>query len=153
MTTLHIKKSISKQAVGCTPAIAAAFPIKLEIDLPAEVIGQFAEAVAERIRSLGLVVSVPPGEGVAGLARSGRHPKIDASINESTPITPMDRLHPLPHAGYMRLREVLTMIPISRATWYQGIKQGRYPRPKKFGRRISAWDAHDIRKLLEGDQD
>jgi predicted DNA-binding transcriptional regulator AlpA len=56
----------------------------------------------------------------------------------------------LPEAGYVRLPAVLAVIPVSKSTWWQGIKDGRYPKPtKKFGPRITAWDVQKIRALLE----
>ncbi len=55
----------------------------------------------------------------------------------------------LPKVGYLRLWQVLELIPISKSTWYKGIMEGRYPRAsKRFGPRIAAWDVREIRKLL-----
>jgi predicted DNA-binding transcriptional regulator AlpA len=57
---------------------------------------------------------------------------------------------PLPQEGYIRLPKVLATIPVSRTTWYDGIKSGIFPKPtKKFGSSISVWDVKDIRALLE----
>ncbi|MDD2321231.1 MAG: AlpA family phage regulatory protein [Geobacteraceae bacterium] len=57
---------------------------------------------------------------------------------------------PLPETGYVRLPAVLAVIPISKSTWWNGVRDGRYPKPtKKFGPRISAWDVRDIRALIE----
>lgn len=55
----------------------------------------------------------------------------------------------LPNCGYMRLPAVLELIPVSKSTWWAGVKSGRFPKPKKFGPRITAWDVRDIRILLE----
>lgn len=55
----------------------------------------------------------------------------------------------LPDCGFMRLPAVLELIPVSKSTWWAGVKEGRFPRPKKFGPRISAWDVRDIKSLLE----
>lgn len=41
------------------------------------------------------------------------------------------------------------IIPVSRATWYQGIKDGRFPKPIKLGERIPVWRVEDIRALAE----
>ncbi|AZN36621.1 helix-turn-helix transcriptional regulator [Iodobacter ciconiae] len=48
----------------------------------------------------------------------------------------------------LRLPEVLQIIPVSRATWYAGIKTGRYPAQVKLGPRIVAWRRSDIVNLL-----
>lgn len=49
----------------------------------------------------------------------------------------------------LRLTEVLQRIPVSRSTWYQGIKMGRYPKGIQLGARAVAWRASDITKLME----
>jgi predicted DNA-binding transcriptional regulator AlpA len=54
----------------------------------------------------------------------------------------------LPETGYVRLPTVLHVYPVSRATWWQGVRDGRYPQPVKLGPRITAWRVADIRRLL-----
>lgn len=51
--------------------------------------------------------------------------------------------------GLIRLPQVLQLIPVSRATWYNGIKSGHYPAPVKLGPRVSAWRLKEIRALIE----
>ncbi len=52
----------------------------------------------------------------------------------------------------LRLSEVLKLIPVSRSSWYQGIKDGKYPPPIKLGPRTSAWRESDIMALMEKDE-
>ena len=59
----------------------------------------------------------------------------------------MDNL-PFPETGLVRLPQVLTALPISKSGWYEGIADGKYPRPIKLGR-ISLWRAEDIHALIE----
>jgi prophage regulatory protein len=54
-----------------------------------------------------------------------------------------------PNLGFMRLPAVLAVIPVSRSTWWAGIKSGRFPKPVKLARRISAWRVTDIQALIE----
>jgi prophage regulatory protein len=58
-----------------------------------------------------------------------------------------------PHTGYVRLKSILAPngpIPVSKSTWWLGVKSGRFPQPeKKLGARITVWRAEDIRKLFE----
>lgn len=49
----------------------------------------------------------------------------------------------------LRLREVLQIIPVSRSSWYEGVKAGRYPAPVRLGPRTTAWRESDIRALME----
>jgi predicted DNA-binding transcriptional regulator AlpA len=54
--------------------------------------------------------------------------------------------------GLLRLRQILAPegpIPVSKSTWWAGVKDGRFPKPVKLGSRISAWRVEDIRRLIE----
>ena len=55
----------------------------------------------------------------------------------------------LPETGFLRLPAVLKVFPVSKSTWWQGIKDGRFPQPVKLGPKISAWRAEDIRGLID----
>lgn len=56
--------------------------------------------------------------------------------------------HKLPETGFLRLPQVLTVFPVSRSGWWQGVKDGKYPQPVKLSQRITAWRAEDIRELI-----
>lgn len=59
----------------------------------------------------------------------------------------------LPSTGFVRLPGILAPIgpiPVSKSTWWAGIKDGRYPKPVKLGPRITAWRVEDIRALIAG---
>jgi len=47
----------------------------------------------------------------------------------------------------LRLPQVLKIIPVSRSTWYLGVKKGAYPSLVKIGRRASGWRRRDVEKL------
>lgn len=64
----------------------------------------------------------------------------------------MAQQHALPETGFLRLKQILAPlgpIPVSKSTWWAGVKDGRYPRPVQLGRRITAWRVEDIRKLIK----
>jgi len=50
--------------------------------------------------------------------------------------------------GLLRLPEVLALVPVSPSTWWQGIREGRFPSGVKLGARCTAWRASDVRELL-----
>lgn len=62
----------------------------------------------------------------------------------------------LPESGYLRLPQIIgdrkkgiaPLIPVSRTTWFQGMKDGRFPEGVLLGARIRVWRAEDIRKLV-----
>tara|TARA_R110002073_G_scaffold67393_2_gene167968 strand:+ start:18639 stop:18821 length:183 start_codon:yes stop_codon:yes gene_type:complete len=41
------------------------------------------------------------------------------------------------------------VLPISRSTWWEGVRSGRYPKPVRLGIRILAWRLADIEQLME----
>jgi prophage regulatory protein len=58
----------------------------------------------------------------------------------------------LPQTGFLRLKQIIGPkgpIPVSKSTWWQGVKDGRFPRPVKLSTRITAWRAEDIRAFIE----
>jgi predicted DNA-binding transcriptional regulator AlpA len=54
----------------------------------------------------------------------------------------------LPPEGFVRLPVVIRIIGIGKTTWWNGIKNGRYPKPVKLGPRMSVWRVEDIRALI-----
>lgn len=67
--------------------------------------------------------------------------------------------NPLPETGYVRLSQIIgnpkanppipAIIPVSKSTWWAGVKAGRFPQPTKLGPRTTAWQVEKIRKLVE----
>jgi prophage regulatory protein len=49
-----------------------------------------------------------------------------------------------PDLTFLRERQVLIRIPVSRATWWRWVKAGRAPKPVRLGPGIVAWRASDI---------
>lgn len=69
-------------------------------------------------------------------------------------------MHQLPETGYLRLPQIIgsrkaippmpALIPVSKSTWWAGVKSGRYPQPvRTLGARITAWRVEDIRDLIQ----
>ena len=55
----------------------------------------------------------------------------------------------IPATGYVRLPDVLRVYPVSKSTWWAGIKSGRFPQGHKLSERVTAWKAEDIRALIQ----
>jgi prophage regulatory protein len=54
--------------------------------------------------------------------------------------------------GFLRLSSVLAPlgpIPVSKSTWWAGVRSGRFPKPIKLGPRTTVWRVEDIRALIE----
>lgn len=54
----------------------------------------------------------------------------------------------LPENALIKLPQVLALYPVSKSSWYAGIKSGLYPHGVKLSTRSIAWKAEDIRNLL-----
>lgn len=55
----------------------------------------------------------------------------------------------IPEIGFVRLSEVLIVIPVGKSSWWAGVKSGRFPKPVKLSARCTAWRAEDIRALIK----
>jgi len=62
----------------------------------------------------------------------------------------------LPECGLVRLSQILgdkkkgipPIIPISKSSWWAGVKTGRYPQSVKLSDRCTCWRVEDIRALI-----
>lgn len=62
----------------------------------------------------------------------------------------------LPVEGYVRVHHIVgcrkrgldPVIPVSKATWWAGVKSGRYPKGILLSPGIRVWRVEDIRALL-----
>ena len=54
----------------------------------------------------------------------------------------------LPETGFVRLPQILSLIPISRSAWWAGIREGKLPKGIKLGTKTTVWRAEDIRALI-----
>jgi predicted DNA-binding transcriptional regulator AlpA len=55
----------------------------------------------------------------------------------------------LPDVGFARLTTVLAVYPVGRSTWWQGVRDGKFPKPIRLGARAVGWDVREIRELIE----
>jgi prophage regulatory protein len=63
----------------------------------------------------------------------------------------------LPATGYLRLSQIVgdkkagiaAIFPVSKSTWWAGVKSGRYPQPVKISERCTAWRVEDVLALIE----
>ncbi|MCX7085170.1 MAG: AlpA family phage regulatory protein [Methylococcales bacterium] len=65
-------------------------------------------------------------------------------------------LHVLPETGFLRLWQIIgdkknnlpALIPVSRTTFLNGVKSGKYPKPINLGSRTVAWKVEDIKLFI-----
>lgn len=68
-------------------------------------------------------------KAAAEARQAGRKPKVDNRPRRPRPASP-------------------GLIPVGHATWWRGVKSGRFPQPVKLGGRITCWRVEDIRALI-----
>lgn len=62
----------------------------------------------------------------------------------------------IPETGFLRLNQIVgnprtntpPIIPVSKATWWAGVKTGRFPKPVKLSPGITVWRVEDIRTFI-----
>lgn len=65
-------------------------------------------------------------------------------------------MNQLPETGFLRLSQIIgnpakgipPLIPVKKSTWWQGVKEGRFPQPVKLGPRVTAWRVEDLRSFI-----
>lgn len=65
----------------------------------------------------------------------------------------------LPSAGLARLEQIIgdpkaeppipPLVPVSKSTWWAGVRDGRFPPAIKVTKGVSAWRWEDLRRLLD----
>lgn len=54
---------------------------------------------------------------------------------------------------FLRIKQIIGTrenpgpVPVSKSTWYAGVKDGRFPKPIKLGPRTTVWNESDIDEL------
>ncbi len=64
-------------------------------------------------------------------------------------MTAQNSEYTLPEIGFVRLPVILNIFPVGKTTWWQGIKDGKYPKPVKLSERAVAWRVEDIKSLIK----
>jgi prophage regulatory protein len=64
-------------------------------------------------------------------------------------MTPQNTSRQIDPNGLLRLRQVLTLVPISASSWWSGVRNGKYPKPLKLGPKTTCWRASDVLALID----
>ncbi|OAI12074.1 transcriptional regulator [Methylomonas koyamae] len=64
----------------------------------------------------------------------------------------------LPETGFLRLKQIIGdpkaeppisgLLPMSKSSWWDGVKKGIFPKPIKMGPNMTAWRVEDIAELI-----
>lgn len=66
---------------------------------------------------------------------------------QTNPPAPGAQSHP-PY-GYMRQKELMTLVPFSPATLWRKVKDGTFVKPTKLSTRITAWNRTQVFEWLK----
>jgi prophage regulatory protein len=58
-------------------------------------------------------------------------------------------MYDIPQTGFLRLPQVLSVIPLGKTCWWEGVRAGRFPKPVKLSKRCTGWRAEDIHQLIK----
>ena len=56
--------------------------------------------------------------------------------------------HCLPDTGFLRQRQVLAFVPISKSTLWRQVRARSFPSPVKLSAGVTAWRAEDVRRWI-----
>lgn len=69
-------------------------------------------------------------------------------------------MNKLSETRYLRLPQIIgnpnakppipPIIPVSKSTWWQWVKEGKAPQSIKLGQRVTVWRVEDIIAMVEG---
>jgi prophage regulatory protein len=51
----------------------------------------------------------------------------------------------------LRAKQILQIFPISKSTFYKWVKEGKFPKPIKYGTRCSVWEEEVIKSLIDSE--
>lgn len=54
----------------------------------------------------------------------------------------------LPTEGFIRIKQLVRFIPLSRTTVWRKVKDGAFPKPIKISAYVTAWRVADVREWI-----
>ena len=55
----------------------------------------------------------------------------------------------LPETGFLRQRQVLSFVPISKSTLWRRVQSRTFPAPVKLSSHVTAWRVEDVRRWID----
>ncbi len=60
-----------------------------------------------------------------------------------------DQPQAFPSIGLVRVKQILTIIPVGASTWHRWVREGKAPKPFKLSENTTVWKAEDIHAFVE----
>jgi predicted DNA-binding transcriptional regulator AlpA len=71
---------------------------------------------------------------------------ISASMAVMSPVSSQPPV--LPETGFLRQRQVLVFVPVSKSTLWRRVQAQSFPAPVKLSERVTVWRAEDIGRWI-----
>lgn len=55
----------------------------------------------------------------------------------------------IPEQGFLRLPQILALIPVGASSWWRWCAEGKAPKPIKLGAKTTVWDAKQVSEFME----
>lgn len=49
---------------------------------------------------------------------------------------------------WLRLKQVMQVVPVSKSTIWQWVKDGKFPAPTHLSKRCTVWNSEDVQKFM-----
>src|SRR4051794_13861104 len=91
-----------------------------------------------------------PGDSAGGAGGSGSNSYTGSRHQERTDLRADAALHHRSvSSGAGQAPPGGQLIPISKTSWWEGVRSGHFPKPIKIGPRTTAWEIGPIRALVQ----
>jgi prophage regulatory protein len=80
------------------------------------------------------------------------HPSLPKSDRQASIVAAASVPQPalqLPETGFLRERQVLAFVPISKSTLWRQVRACAFPAPVKLSAHVTAWRAEDLRRWIQ----
>lgn len=52
------------------------------------------------------------------------------------------------YSGFLRINQILSLVPVGKSTWWRWCANGRAPKPIKLGAKTTVWKAEEISAFI-----
>ena len=91
-----------------------------------------------------ITISPSPLHRTQQNSETGSHPVFQGHLHDPVVKYEIENnrdcdMHDIPETGFLHLPQVLSVIPLGKTCWWEGVRSGRFPKPVKLSERCTAW--------------
>lgn len=88
-----------------------------------------------------------PASNLTTAARASARAAASSATPSAAPAPAPEALQ-LPATGFLRMRQVLVFVPISKSTLWRRVQERAFPAPVKLSSHVTAWRAEDVQRWI-----